>query len=53
MIYSLTISSTVDAPQGIKFLYTLNRLNVAASRTKSNVINLRLLQRTFSTTCQR
>ncbi|HEV3254784.1 MAG TPA: TM0106 family RecB-like putative nuclease [Candidatus Acidoferrales bacterium] len=38
VIYSLTTSSPEDAPRGMEFLYSLNRLNVATSRGKSNVI---------------
>ena len=38
VIYSLTTSSTDDAPRGMEFLYSLNRLNVATSRAQSNVI---------------
>ncbi|HEY4816614.1 MAG TPA: TM0106 family RecB-like putative nuclease [Candidatus Acidoferrum sp.] len=38
VIYSLTTSSTEDAPRGMEFLYSLNRLNVATSRAMSNVI---------------
>lgn len=37
-IYSLTTSSPEDAPRGMEFLYSLNRLNVATSRAMSNVI---------------
>lgn len=33
-IYSLTTSSHTDAPRGMEFLYSLNRLNVATSRAK-------------------
>lgn len=33
-IYSLASSSHADAPRGMEFLYSLNRLNVAASRAK-------------------
>ena len=33
-IYSLTTSSHADAPRGMEFLYSLNRLNVATSRAK-------------------
>jgi uncharacterized protein len=33
-IYSLTSSSHADAPRGMEFLYSLNRLNVATSRAK-------------------
>src|SRR6266478_3946880 len=32
VIYSLTTSSPEDAPRGMEFLYSLNRLNVATSR---------------------
>ncbi len=38
LIYSLTTSSPEDAPRGMEFLYSLNRLNVATSRAMSNVI---------------
>jgi predicted RecB family nuclease len=38
VIYSLTTSSQDDAPRGMEFLYSLNRLNVATSRAMSNVI---------------
>jgi uncharacterized protein len=34
VIYSLTTSSYADAPRGMEFLYSLNRLNVATSRAK-------------------
>jgi uncharacterized protein len=37
-IYSMTSSSSVDAPRGIPFLYSLNRLNVASSRARCAVI---------------
>src|SRR5262249_50706251 len=33
-IYSTATSSQADAPRGIEFLYSLNRLNVATSRAK-------------------
>ncbi|AMS40144.1 TM0106 family RecB-like putative nuclease [Aminobacter aminovorans] len=33
-IYSLASSSHVDAPRGMEFLYSLNRLNVATSRAR-------------------
>jgi AAA domain len=33
-IYSMTTSSYTDAPRGMEFLYSLNRLNVATSRAK-------------------
>lgn len=35
VIYSLTTSSPADAPRGLEFLYSLNRLNVAISRAKA------------------
>lgn len=38
VIYSLTTSSPEDAPRGMEFLYSLNRLNVATSRARSTVI---------------
>jgi uncharacterized protein len=47
VIYSLTTSSPEDAPRGMEFLYSLNRLNVATSRAQAIVIvvgNLRLLE---------
>ena len=34
LIYSMTTSSYADAPRGMEFLYSLNRLNVATSRAK-------------------
>jgi predicted RecB family nuclease len=38
VIYSLTTSSPEEAPRGMEFLYSLNRLNVATSRSRSTVI---------------
>jgi uncharacterized protein len=38
VIYSLTTSSPEEAPRGMEFLYSLNRLNVATSRAMANVI---------------
>ena len=38
VIYSMTTSSAEDAPRGMEFLYSLNRLNVATSRAMSAVI---------------
>jgi uncharacterized protein len=35
VIYSMTSSSAEDAPRGMSFLYSPNRLNVATSRAKS------------------
>ena len=34
VIYSMTTSSPADAPRGMEFLYSLNRLNVATSRAR-------------------
>jgi len=34
VIYSVTTSSPADAPRGMEFLYSLNRLNVAVSRAR-------------------
>jgi superfamily I DNA and/or RNA helicase len=34
VIYSMTTSTPEDAPRGMEFLYSLNRLNVAVSRAK-------------------
>jgi superfamily I DNA and/or RNA helicase len=47
VIYSLTTSSPEDAPRGMEFLYSLNRLNVATSRAQAMVIvvgNARVLE---------
>jgi superfamily I DNA and/or RNA helicase len=38
VIYSLTTSSPEDAPRGMEFLFSLNRLNVATSRGQTAVI---------------
>ena len=35
VIYSMTTSTHADAPRGMDFLYSLNRLNVATSRAKA------------------
>jgi predicted RecB family nuclease len=34
VLYSMTTSTPEDAPRGMEFLYSLNRLNVAVSRAK-------------------
>lgn len=34
VVYSMTTSTPSDAPHGMEFLYSLNRLNVATSRAK-------------------
>jgi hypothetical protein len=51
VIYSLTTSSPEDAPRGMEFLYSLNRLNVATSRAMSTVI-LVGSQRLFEPDCR-
>lgn len=38
VIYSMTTSHPEDAPHGMEFLYSLNRLNVATSRARCAVI---------------
>jgi len=38
VIYSMTASSHEEAPRGMEFLYSLNRLNVATSRAQAMVI---------------
>lgn len=38
VIYSVTCSSALDAPRGMEFLYSPNRLNVATSRAMGAVI---------------
>jgi uncharacterized protein len=38
VIYSMASSSPADAPRGMEFLYSLNRLNVATSRAQCAVI---------------
>ncbi|PWK63053.1 TM0106 family RecB-like putative nuclease [Aminobacter sp. AP02] len=38
VIYSITTSSHADAPRGMEFLYSANRLNVATSRAKAMCI---------------
>jgi uncharacterized protein len=37
VIYSMATSSADDAPRGIEFLFSLNRLNVATSRARAVV----------------
>jgi len=34
VLYSMTTSTPADAPRGLEFLYSLNRLNVATSRAR-------------------
>ena len=38
VIYSMTTSSTEEAPRGLEFLFSLNRLNVATSRARCTCI---------------
>ena len=38
VVYSLTSSSSADAPRGVGFLYDLHRLNVAVSRARAMTI---------------
>jgi superfamily I DNA and/or RNA helicase len=38
VLYSMATSSPEDAPRGMEFLYSLNRLNVATSRAQALVI---------------
>jgi superfamily I DNA and/or RNA helicase len=38
VIYSMTSSSGDDAPRGIEFLFSLNRLNVATSRARAVIV---------------
>jgi len=38
VIYSMTTSTAEDAPRGMEFLYSLNRLNVATSRAQTAAI---------------
>jgi len=35
VVYSITTSSYLDAPRGVEFLYSSNRLNVATSRARA------------------
>jgi uncharacterized protein len=51
VIYSLTTSSPEDAPRGMEFLYSLNRLNVATSRARGAVV-LVASPRIFEPDCQ-
>lgn len=47
VIYSLATSLPEDAPRGMEFLYSLNRLNVATSRARALCIlvgNFRLFE---------
>ncbi|MGV8133725.1 MAG: AAA domain-containing protein [Mangrovibacterium sp.] len=52
VIYSMTSSSPKDAPRGMSFLYSPNRLNVAISRAKCIsilVASLSLFEAEFNT----
>ena len=51
VLYSLTTSSAEDAPRGMEFLYSLNRLNVATSRARCAAIVI-ASPRLFEPDCQ-
>lgn len=51
VIYSMTTSSHSDAPRGMEFLYSANRLNVATSRAKCICIVVASL-RLFEAECR-
>jgi AAA domain len=51
VIYSMTTSSHSDAPRGMEFLYSANRLNVATSRAKCLCIVVASL-RLFEVECR-
>jgi len=51
VIFSMTTSSPEDAPRGMEFLYSLNRLNVAVSRAKAVCI-LVASPKLFEPTCR-
>jgi predicted RecB family nuclease len=51
VIYSATTSSPEDAPRGMEFLYSLNRLNVATSRARCAVF-LVASPKLFEPACQ-
>jgi uncharacterized protein len=51
VIYSMTTSSPEDAPRGMEFLYSRNRLNVATSRARCAAI-LVANPRMFEPDCQ-
>jgi superfamily I DNA and/or RNA helicase len=51
VICSMTTSSAEDAPRGMEFLYSLNRLNVATSRARCAVIVV-ASPRLFEPDCQ-
>jgi superfamily I DNA and/or RNA helicase len=51
VIYSMTTSRPEDAPRGLEFLYSLNRLNVATSRARCAVFIV-ASPRLFEPECQ-
>ena len=51
VIYSMTTSRPEDAPRGLEFLYSLNRLNVATSRARCAVF-LVASSRLFEPACR-
>ncbi|WFU40070.1 TM0106 family RecB-like putative nuclease [Bradyrhizobium sp. CB82] len=52
VIYSVTTSSHLDAPRGMEFLYSANRLNVAVSRAKCICVVI-ASPRVFEAECRR
>ena len=51
VIYSMATSRPEDAPRGLEFLYSLNRLNVATSRARCAAI-LVMSPRLFEPECK-
>ena len=51
VVYSMTSSSALDAPRGMEFLYSRNRLNVATSRARCRCIVV-ASPRLFTPECQ-
>jgi uncharacterized protein len=51
VIYSMATSTPEDAPRGMEFLYSLNRLNVATSRARCGCI-LVACPRIFAPECK-
>jgi superfamily I DNA and/or RNA helicase len=52
VIYSMTTSSHLDAPRGMEFLYSANRLNVATSRAKCICVVVVASPRIFEAECR-
>ncbi len=51
VIYSMTTSRPDDAPRGMEFLYSLNRLNVATSRADA-LVSSSPIRRLFEPECR-